>query len=78
MQMTKGPLQANAQSLTLASAGEGIYFAAKSGRMCAEAIVAGSAQGTKMAGEKDIRVYLDKCALPSVQHPISSSRYFRL
>ena len=25
--------------------GEGIYFAAKSGRMCAEAIVAGSQQG---------------------------------
>lgn len=47
----------------LTFAGEGIYFAAKSGRMCAEAIVAGSAQGTKMAGEKDIRVYLDKCAL---------------
>ncbi|GIL85410.1 hypothetical protein Vretimale_10634 [Volvox reticuliferus] len=40
--------------------GEGIYFAAKSGRMCAEAIVEGSANGTKMAGEDAIRMYLDK------------------
>ena len=40
--------------------GEGIYFAAKSGRMCAEAIVAASANGTKMAGESAIREYLDK------------------
>lgn len=54
----------------MAPAGEGIYFAAKSGRMCAEAIVAGSAQGTKMAGEKDIRVYLDKCALQTQLVPL--------
>lgn len=27
--------------------GEGIYFAAKSGRMCAEAVVTASEQGTK-------------------------------
>ncbi|KAG2425329.1 hypothetical protein HXX76_013744 [Chlamydomonas incerta] len=40
--------------------GEGIYFAAKSGRMAAEAIVEGSANGTKMCGEDAIRVYLDK------------------
>ncbi|KAG7671976.1 hypothetical protein KSW81_004861 [Nannochloris sp. 'desiccata'] len=40
--------------------GEGIYFAAKSGRMCAEAIVEGSAKGTKMTGEASIRNYLDK------------------
>lgn len=40
--------------------GEGIYFAAKSGRMCAEAIVEGSQNGTKMVGEDAIRVYLDK------------------
>lgn len=39
--------------------GEGIYFAAKSGRMCAEAIVKESAGGTKMAGERAIRDYLD-------------------
>lgn len=29
--------------------------------MCAEAIVEGSAGGKKMVGERDIRVYLDKC-----------------
>ena len=29
--------------------------------MCAEAIVEGSARGKKMIGEKDLRVYLDKC-----------------
>eukprot|EP00887_Chlorella_sp_A99_P005341 scaffold1.g5341.t1 len=40
--------------------GEGIYFAAKSGRMAAEAIVEGSEKGTRMIGEQDLRVYLDK------------------
>ncbi len=49
--------------------GEGIYFAAKSGRMCAEAIVEGSARGKKMIGEKDLRVYLDKCVLRALLKP---------
>lgn len=40
--------------------GEGIYFAAKSGRMCAEAIVEGSANGTRMINEADLRRYLEK------------------
>ncbi|KAJ9532011.1 hypothetical protein QJQ45_003703 [Haematococcus lacustris] len=40
--------------------GEGIYFAAKSGRMVAEAIVEASEGGKKMAGEDALRVYLDK------------------
>eukprot|EP00271_Cylindrocystis_brebissonii_P015893 TRINITY_DN3895_c0_g1_i1.p1 TRINITY_DN3895_c0_g1~~TRINITY_DN3895_c0_g1_i1.p1 ORF type:complete len:519 (+),score=103.31 TRINITY_DN3895_c0_g1_i1:214-1770(+) len=40
--------------------GEGIYFAAKSGRMCAEAIVEGSMNGTRMVDESDLRVYLEK------------------
>lgn len=40
--------------------GEGIYFAAKSGRMAAEAIVEGSQNGKKMCGEAAIRTYLDK------------------
>jgi len=40
--------------------GEGIYFASKSGRMCAEAIVEASQNGTVMCGEDAIRVYLDK------------------
>eukprot|EP00897_Mesotaenium_endlicherianum_P005782 jgi/Mesen1/5231/ME000026S04542 len=40
--------------------GEGIYFAAKSGRMCAEAIVKGSENGTRLVDESDLRVYLDQ------------------
>eukprot|EP00270_Netrium_digitus_P011357 TRINITY_DN360_c0_g1_i1.p1 TRINITY_DN360_c0_g1~~TRINITY_DN360_c0_g1_i1.p1 ORF type:complete len:511 (+),score=143.24 TRINITY_DN360_c0_g1_i1:135-1667(+) len=40
--------------------GEGIYFAAKSGRMCAEAIVEGSGNGTRMVDEADLRMYLEK------------------
>lgn len=40
--------------------GEGIYFAAKSGRMCAEAIVEGSEHGKKMVNEDDLRKYLKK------------------
>jgi geranylgeranyl reductase len=40
--------------------GEGIYFAAKSGRMVAEAIVEGSANGKRMVGEKDLRAYVNK------------------
>lgn len=39
---------------------QGIYFAAKSGRMCADAIVEASQNGKKMCGEAAIRVYLDK------------------
>jgi geranylgeranyl reductase len=40
--------------------GEGIYFAAKSGRMAAEAIVEFSQGGKKMCGEAALRSYLDK------------------
>lgn len=40
--------------------GEGIYFAAKSGRMCAEAIVEGSEKGKRMVEESDLRKYLEK------------------
>lgn len=40
--------------------GEGIYFAAKSGRMAAEAIVERSEQGKRQIDETDLRVYLDK------------------
>jgi geranylgeranyl diphosphate/geranylgeranyl-bacteriochlorophyllide a reductase len=42
------------------SSGEGIYFAAKSGRMCAEAIVEFSEAGTRVPTEKDLRVYLKR------------------
>eukprot|EP00898_Chlorokybus_atmophyticus_P002377 jgi/Chlat1/313/Chrsp1S03183 len=40
--------------------GEGIYFAAKSGRMAAEAIVEGSANGKRLVDESDLRTYLSK------------------
>ena len=40
--------------------GEGIYFAAKSGRMAAEEIVAASANGTRMVGEAALRTYIEK------------------
>lgn len=40
--------------------GEGIYFAAKSGRMAAEAIVEGTQGGKRMVSEANLRVYLDK------------------
>ena len=40
--------------------GEGIYFAAKSGRMAAEAVVERSQNGSVEVDENDLRVYLDK------------------
>tara|TARA_Y100001968_G_scaffold331649_1_gene386984 strand:+ start:176 stop:1510 length:1335 start_codon:yes stop_codon:yes gene_type:complete len=42
------------------SSGEGIYFAAKSGRMCAEEIVAASKGGKVIPTEKDLKNYLTK------------------
>jgi geranylgeranyl reductase len=42
------------------SSGEGIYFAAKSGRMCAEEIVASSAGGSRIPSEADLKVYIKK------------------
>jgi geranylgeranyl reductase len=42
------------------SSGEGIYFAAKSGRMCAEQIVETSAGGSKVPTEADLKKYLKK------------------
>ncbi|MFM7465634.1 MAG: geranylgeranyl reductase [Cyanobium sp.] len=42
------------------SSGEGIYFAAKSGRMCAEEIVNASANGQELPSESDLKVYLKK------------------
>merc|ERR1719191_1834636 len=38
--------------------GEGIYFAAKSGRMCAEAIIKRSENGTRMIEESDLMEYI--------------------
>jgi len=40
--------------------GEGIYFAAKSGRMCAESIVERSEGGTRMIDERDLYDYINK------------------
>merc|ERR1719440_1687863 len=42
------------------SSGEGIYFAAKSGRMCAEQIVASSKSGQTIPSEFDLKKYLWK------------------
>ncbi|WP_320674482.1 geranylgeranyl reductase [Prochlorococcus sp. MIT 1341] len=42
------------------SSGEGIYFAAKSGRMCAEEIVDASKGGEKIPTEADLKKYLKK------------------
>jgi geranylgeranyl reductase len=42
------------------SSGEGIYFAAKSGRMCAETIVEASNSGSRIPTEGDLKVYLKR------------------
>lgn len=42
------------------SSGEGIYFAAKSGRMCAEQIVEASQGGARIPSEADLKTYLKK------------------
>jgi geranylgeranyl reductase len=42
------------------SSGEGIYFAAKSGRMCAEEIVAASQAGQRIPTEADLKLYIKK------------------
>jgi geranylgeranyl reductase len=42
------------------SSGEGIYFAAKSGRMCAEEIVAASQGGQRIPTEADLKLYIKK------------------
>tara|TARA_B100001996_G_C18658595_1_gene592186 strand:- start:55 stop:1401 length:1347 start_codon:yes stop_codon:yes gene_type:complete len=42
------------------SSGEGIYFAAKSGRMCAEEIVIASQSGAKIPTEGDLKKYIKK------------------
>ena len=42
------------------SSGEGIYFAAKSARMCAETIVEFSNNGDRIPTEEDLKVYLKR------------------
>jgi geranylgeranyl reductase len=45
------------------SSGEGIYFAAKSGRMCAEAIVEAANGGARIPTERDLKVYIKRWAM---------------
>lgn len=42
------------------SSGEGIYFAAKSGRMCAETIVEFSNGGTRVPTEEELKLYIKR------------------
>ena len=42
------------------SSGEGIYFAAKSGRMCAETLVEVTNNGEKLPTEEDLKLYLKR------------------
>jgi len=42
------------------SSGEGIYFAAKSGRMCAEMIVEASNNGQKVPSEAELKTYIKR------------------
>jgi geranylgeranyl reductase len=42
------------------SSGEGIYFAAKSARMCAETIVEFSNKGERIPTEQDLKVYINR------------------
>jgi geranylgeranyl reductase len=42
------------------SSGEGIYFAAKSARMCAEAIVEFSEKGSRIPTEAELKIYLKR------------------
>ena len=56
----RAALVGDAAGYVTKSSGEGIYFAAKSGRMCAEAIVERSRNGERIPTEKDLKVYIDR------------------
>eukprot|EP00232_Nephroselmis_pyriformis_P025159 CAMPEP_0182857742 /NCGR_PEP_ID=MMETSP0034_2-20130328/3225_1 /TAXON_ID=156128 /ORGANISM="Nephroselmis pyriformis, Strain CCMP717" /LENGTH=499 /DNA_ID=CAMNT_0024989009 /DNA_START=55 /DNA_END=1554 /DNA_ORIENTATION=- len=58
--LNRATLVGDAAGYVTKCSGEGIYFAAKSGRMAAEAIVERTQNGTMMVDESDLRVYLDK------------------
>ena len=53
-------LVGDAMGTVTKSSGEGIYFAAKSARMCAEVIVETSNNGQKLPTEDDLRIYLKR------------------
>ncbi|GAB4216063.1 MAG: geranylgeranyl reductase [Synechococcales cyanobacterium] len=56
----RAALVGDAAGYVTKSSGEGIYFAAKSGRMCAEAIVEAVKAGKAIPDEKDLKVYLKR------------------
>ena len=53
-------LVGDAMGTVTKSSGEGIYFAAKSARMCAEVIVETSQNGQKVPTEDDLKIYLKR------------------
>ena len=56
----RAALVGDAAGYVTKSSGEGIYFAAKSGRMCAETIVEISNKGARIPTEEEIKVYLKR------------------
>ncbi len=56
----RAALVGDAAGYVTKSSGEGIYFAAKSGRMCAETIVERSEQGQKIPTEADLKAYIKR------------------
>ncbi len=56
----RAALVGDAAGYVTKSSGEGIYFAAKSGRMCAETIVEVSNQGARIPNENDLKLYLKR------------------
>ncbi len=56
----RAALVGDAAGYVTKSSGEGIYFAAKSGRMCAETIVELSEQGHRIPTEADLKEYLKR------------------
>jgi geranylgeranyl reductase len=56
----RAALVGDAAGYVTKSSGEGIYFAAKSGRMCAEVIVETSKNGARIPTEKDLKIYLKR------------------
>ncbi|MGQ9838410.1 MAG: geranylgeranyl reductase [Cyanobacteriota bacterium] len=56
----RAALVGDAAGYVTKSSGEGIYFAAKSGRMCAETIVEVSNNGARIPSEDDLKLYLKR------------------
>ncbi|AFY64551.1 geranylgeranyl reductase [Geitlerinema sp. PCC 7407] len=56
----RAALVGDAAGYVTKSSGEGIYFAAKSGRMCAETIVEVSNNGARIPTEADLKLYLQR------------------